>query len=272
MVVLDLRSDPGDTVVRVDDRHHLVRQAAVIVFVPHHDDRVVSVLPRLGRLDGTDQILHRDVTGLNHQIVISVLAIGPDFAGAAGVLVVALVGHDKGVHAAAGDRTDVGRPFKSGGVQLQIGPACLVMPVGRIVVDDAEIRAPHHLQIVRQARVPYTEIVGRQIGALRIGIDEGRIRVAKDLAVMVVLHHQRPATIGSVVAGAPRYRYRLELPSRDRPYARYSGPIGLSSRKNAEADFSVPVGLPGTIGRPSRPASSDSPAYSPFRNGSGASL
>src|SRR5882762_12001761 len=83
---------------------------------------------------------------------------------------------------------------------------------------------------------------------------------------------QRPATIGSVVAGAPRYRYRLELPSRDRPYARYSGPIGLSSRKNAEADFSVPVGLPGTIGRPSRPASSDSPAYSPFRNGSGASL
>ena len=92
-----------EAVVGVYDGDHLVddRLHRVIVFVPDHDDRAVTVLPRRGAVNRGHNLLHglipqdnqcRVQAGLGAIVVRIKIAEGG--AVATSVLVVALVGHD----------------------------------------------------------------------------------------------------------------------------------------------------------------------------------
>jgi hypothetical protein len=52
-----------NAVIRVHDQHHLVdvRRKTVVIFIPHHNDRVITFSPGFGALDCRHQPLHRDV-------------------------------------------------------------------------------------------------------------------------------------------------------------------------------------------------------------------
>jgi hypothetical protein len=63
------------------------------------------------------------------------------------------------------------------------------VPVGRVVVDDSEVGAADDLEVVGQARVSNREVIRGQVGGLGVAGDEGRVGVAQNLPVVVVLHH-----------------------------------------------------------------------------------
>ena len=65
------------------------------------------------------------------------------------------------------------------------------MPVGIIIVGNAEVGTADGFEIVGQAGMADAEVVGRQIGGFRHLVKERCIGVADDLPVGMVFHHDQ---------------------------------------------------------------------------------
>src|SRR5262249_50115574 len=63
-----------------------------------------------------------------------------------------------------------------------------IVPVRRVVAQDAEIRSPHELEVVREARMCHREVPIRGVCRTRIRVRERRVRVSDDLSVRMILH------------------------------------------------------------------------------------
>ena len=105
---------------------------------------------------------------------------------------------------AAGDGANRdGRRFQVGDAGCQIGHAGIVVPAWVVVVEHAEVRSANGFQIVRKAGMGDREIVGGQVRISGIPVDERSIRVADDLAVSMIFHHDYKRMIE--VGDAGRY-------------------------------------------------------------------
>ena len=69
------------------------------------------------------------------------------------------------------------------------------MPVRIVVGVDPEIRAAHHLKVVRQAGMRDSKVVRRHVCRLGKTIDVRVIRIANQLFVPVILHHDHKHVI-----------------------------------------------------------------------------
>ena len=81
------------------------------------------------------------------------------------------------------------------GAVAQIGGAIRAVPVRRIIVPNTEVRAPDDFQIIRQTRMTDGKIMGGQIRAVREPIEERHVRIADDLTIGMIFHHDQEHVI-----------------------------------------------------------------------------
>ena len=99
------------------------------------------------------------------------------------------------VLAGTGDRAGVGRTLELRRIQRDGRLAGGIVPIGRVIIDDAEVRATDDLEVVGQARVADAVVVVRQVGRCRVVGNKRRARVVEYLADMVVLHYDHEYVI-----------------------------------------------------------------------------
>ena len=116
--------------------------AAIVVLVPHDDDRVVALVPSRRSMDGLDYSLDRDIALEDQTGIESLLSAVSKTAGAnaevkstegigvaTAVLVIALVGHDEGE----------GRGFAGSEVSIEAGGTSEADDVVQTIVGDGSI-------------------------------------------------------------------------------------------------------------------------------------
>jgi hypothetical protein len=63
------------------------------------------------------------------------------------------------------------------------------VPIGIIVAQYAEVGCANRFEVVGETGMRNGEVVGRQVGGLRIGVDKRCVGVVENLGIAVVLHH-----------------------------------------------------------------------------------
>src|SRR5437762_267979 len=71
------------------------------------------------------------------------------------------------------------------------------MPVRRVVIDDAKVGAAHDFEVIGQAGMAHSIVVGGQVGSCGVAVDERCVGVADDLGIMMVLHQDHEGVINA---------------------------------------------------------------------------
>ena len=78
-----------------------------------------------------------------------------------------------------------------------------VDPIRPVVIGDTEIGSADHFQIIRCTGVANGVVVRGAICGLRIGVDEGGIRIPENVRICLVLHHDEEYVVESSKPALP---------------------------------------------------------------------